>query len=161
MPKKTTKKPSFKKGKATPADADIILKLYDLRREATMREARDYIGLVFWPQSFEEIMAVATAAGTDANRFFRQVLGYWETAASLVVHGAVNADLFNACEGEMYFVYAKFRPYIERVRKEIGQPTFLQNVQAVAEADPERMKGIAGRVAMLGEKMRKAAAAGR
>lgn len=160
MPKKT-KKPSSKKSKATPADAEIILKLYDLRREATMREARDYVGLAFWPQSFEEIMAIATAAGTDANRYFRQVLGYWETAASLVVHGALNEDLFNACEGEMYFVYAKFRPYLDRVRKELGQPTFLQNVQAVAERDQERVKAISARVAMLGEKMRKAAAAGR
>lgn len=160
MAKKNTKKPA-KRSKATHADADIILKLYDLRREATMREARDYIGLGFWPQSAEEIMAVATAAGTDENRFFRQVLGYWETAASLVAHGALNADLFDACEGEMYFIYSKFRPHLARLRKELGQPTFLQNVEAVAERNPERVKAIAARVAMIGEKMRKAAAAAR
>lgn len=160
MAKKTAKLP-FKKGKATPADAELILKLYDLRREATMREARDYVGLGFWPESFEEIMAIATAAGSDENRFFRQVLGYWETAASLVAHGALNADLFDSCEGEMYFVYSKFRPHLARLRKELGQPTFLQNVEAVAERNPERVKAIAARVAMMGEKMRKAAAAAR
>ena len=155
---KKTKKPSSKVSKATPADAELILKLYDLRRESTMREARDYVGLGFWPQSFEEIMAIATAAGSDENRYFRQVLGYWEMAASLVTHGALNADLFDACEGEMYFVYAKFRPHLEKVRKELGQPQFLQNVQAVAERSPERVKAVADRVAMIGAKMRKAAA---
>lgn len=158
MPKKT-KKPSLKRGKATPADAELVLKLYDLRREATMREARDFIGLQFWPQTVEEIMAVATAAGSDENRFFRQVLGYWETAASLVVHGALNADLFEACEGEMFFIYAKFRPHLEKVRKELGQPSFLQNVELVAESSPERVKVVSERVAMLATKMRKAAAA--
>ncbi len=160
MAKKTAKL-AFKKGKATPADAELILKLYDLRREATMREARDFIGLGFWPQSVEEIMAVATAAGTDENRFFRQVLGYWETAASLVAHGALNADLFDSCEGEMYFVFAKFRPHLAKLRKELGQPTFLQNVEAVAERNPERIKAISARVAMIGDRMRKAAAAGK
>lgn len=156
---KKTKKPSLKRGKATPADAELVLKLYDLRREATMREARDFIGLQFWPQTVEEIMAVATAAGSDENRFFRQVLGYWETAASLVVHGALNADLFEACEGEMFFIYAKFRPHLEKVRKELGQPSFLQNVELVAESSPERVKVVSERVAMLATKMRKAAAA--
>ena len=158
MAKKTMKKPA-KISKATAADAELILKLYDLRREATMREARDYLGLQFWPQSLQDIMTVATAAGSDENRFFRQVLGYWETAASLVAHGALNADLFDSCEGEMYFIYAKFRPHLAQLRKELGQPTFLQNVERVAERSPERVKAISERVAQLGTRMRKAAAA--
>ncbi len=158
MAKKSTKKPA-KISKATPADADLILKLYDLRREATMRQARDYLGLKFWPQSAEEIMAIAMAPGTDENRYLRQVLGYWEMAASLVTHGSLNADLFESCESEMFFVYAKLRPHLEQVRKELGQPMFLQNVEKVAERSPERLKVISERVALLSARMRKAAAA--
>lgn len=157
MAKRTTRK-RVKKTKATAADAELILKLYDLRREAAMREARDYIGLGFWPQSVEEIMAVATAAGTDENRFFRQVLGYWEMAASLVSHGALNGDLYAACAGEMFFIYAKFRPHLQKLRRELGQPTFLQNVEEVAERWPERVKVISDRVAKMGA-MRRAAGA--
>lgn len=152
------KKKITKRSKATAADAELILKLYDLRREEKMREARDYIGLEFWPQSVEDIMAVATAAGTDQNRYFRQVLGYWDMAASLVSHGALNGDLYQACAGEMFFIYAKFRPHLQKVRKELGQPTFLQNVEEVAERWPERVKAISDRVAKMAA-MRKAAGA--
>jgi hypothetical protein len=156
MAKKSPRKP-IKRSKATAADAELILKLYDLRREATMREARDYLGMEFWPQSVEEIVKVATAAGTDENRFFRQVLGYWDMAAALVTHGALNADLFQSCAGEMFFIYAKLRPYLEKFRKEIGQPMFLKNIKEVAEQWPDRTKAIADRVAKMGA-MRKAAA---
>lgn len=159
MPKKM-KKPASRKTKATAADAELILKLYDLRREEKMREARDFMGLGFWPQSAEEIMAVATAAGTDENRHLRQVLGYWEMAASLVAHGALNGDLYESCAGEMFFIYAKFRPHLGKLRKELGQPSFLQNIEQVAERSPERVKMISDRVAKMGA-MRRAAAAGR
>jgi hypothetical protein len=156
MAKKSSKRLA-KLSKATSADADLILKLYDLRREATMREARDYLALEFWPQSVEDIVKVATAAGTDENRYFRQVLGYWDMAAALVSHGALNGDLFASCAGEMFFVYAKFRPHLQKLRKELGQPRFLQNVEEVAEQWPERTKLVAERVAKMGA-MRKAAA---
>ena len=65
---------------ATTADAEIILKLYDLRREPEMRRARDYIGGEFWPESFEGLWKEIGMTG-DKNRWFRQVYGYWEMAA--------------------------------------------------------------------------------
>jgi len=152
------KKKVVKRSKATAADAELVLKLYDLRREEKLREARDFLGMQFWPQSVEDILAVSTAMGTDENRWFRQALGYWETAASIAAHGAINSDLFAATSGEMFFIYAKFRPYLAQLRKELGQPTFMQYTEEVAERWPDRVKQISDRVARLNA-MRKAAGA--
>ena len=159
MPKKAKKK-STRVAKATAADAELILKLYDLRREEKLREARDFMAQQFWPQSAEDIVAIATAAGTDENRYFRQAGSYWEMAASLVVHGALDGELFVASSGEMFFLYAKFRPHLERVRKELGQALFLKNVESVAERWPDRTKLFSERVAKM-TAMRKVAGAGR
>ena len=88
--------------KATTADAQLILQFYDLRREAEMRKARNFIGS-FSPKSFEDVMKVVGAFGNQENAWFRQVYSYWEMAASLVLRGAVNDTLFNDNSGEMYF----------------------------------------------------------
>ena len=91
---------------ATPQDAELILKLYDLRREPVMREARNFV-FGFAPQSVDDLLAVANAFGTKENAYVRQVYGYWDMAAALVVHGTLNALLvYDTCH-EMYFVYAK------------------------------------------------------
>ena len=78
----------------TPADADLILKLYDLRREAEIRKARNWWLAEFWPDTADDVLKVAQAMGTPGNAWLRQVVGYWELAASLVVHGTVNVTLF-------------------------------------------------------------------
>jgi hypothetical protein len=80
--------------KPTAADAQLILELYDLRREAEMRKARSWWGGSFWPQNADEVVKVATAFATPENAWLRQVLGYWDMAASLVLRGALNEDLF-------------------------------------------------------------------
>ena len=71
--------------KATAHDAKLILKLYDLRREAEMRKARNWFGAEFWPQSADEVMKVVNAFPSQENAWLRQVGGYWEMAASLVL----------------------------------------------------------------------------
>ncbi len=76
----------------TYEDAKLVLKLYDLRREAVMRQAREFVAQ-FSPATFEELMAVVGAFGTKENAYVRQVLGYWEMVASLIVHGTLNAAL--------------------------------------------------------------------
>ena len=68
---------------ATPADADLVMKLYDLRREPRMRQAREWVLSQFNPHSLEEIIALQRDLGSENNQFWRQVLGYWEMAASL------------------------------------------------------------------------------
>lgn len=66
--------------KATAADAEIILKLSELRRDPEMRKARDTMFVSFWPETVEDMLAVSRAYGTDLNRYLRQVFTYWDMA---------------------------------------------------------------------------------
>ncbi len=109
---------------ATPADAEIILKLYDLRRETLMRQARAWVTGEFWPATAEEYFAVASNPFDPHNAFVRQVIGYWEMAAALVLHGAVSAELFVDCNAEGFFLLAKFAPFLDEIRQR--NPMFLQ-----------------------------------
>jgi hypothetical protein len=108
---------------ATPADAEIILRLYELRREAEMRRARAWITGEFWPQTAEELLAVALNLADEHNAWFRQVISYWEMASALVLHGAVSAELFVDCNGEGFLLMAKFAPFLDEVRTKI--PNFM------------------------------------
>jgi len=108
---------------ATAADAEIILKLYELRRETVMRQARAWVGGEFWPKTLEDFNAVYENPRDPHNPFLRQVLTYWEMAAALVLHGAVSADLFVDCNGEGFFLLAKFAPILDAIREK--NPTFL------------------------------------
>ncbi len=108
---------------ATPHDAEIILKLYELRTEPVMREARAWMGGEFWPTTAEEYFAVAENPAHPHNPHLRQVLSYWEMAAAMVLHGAVSAELFVDCNGESFFLLAKFAPILEAVRQK--SPGFM------------------------------------
>src|SRR5271166_2347161 len=108
---------------ATPADAEIILKLYELRTEAEMRKARAWITGEFWPATADEFFAVASNPADPHNAFLRQVLTYWEMAAAMVLHGAVSAELFVDCNGEGFFLLAKFAPILDEIRAR--NPGFL------------------------------------
>ena len=102
---------------ATPADAEIILRLYELRTEAVMRQARAWMTGEFWPATAEEYFAVAANPADPHNAWLRQVLSYWEMAAAMVVHGAVSAELFVDCNGEGFFLLAKFAPLLDAIRE--------------------------------------------
>jgi len=147
---------------ATATDAELILKLYDLRREAEMRKARKFMVGEFWPESAEDILKVVNAMGTQENAWMRQVNGYWEMAASLVVHGALNQDLFletSFC-GEMFMVFAKIQPFLTEVRPKMGT-NVLGNVERVitsSEKGRSTLKLFEQRVAAR-RKARKEAAA--
>lgn len=113
-------------------DADLILKLYDLRREATMREARNWF-FTFNPQTPKDFMDVLTG---DKSGYYRMVVSYWEMAASLVNHGAIDATMFNDANGEHLFVYAKLEPFIPVLRGEMGNPDFLEHLEKVVKETP-------------------------
>lgn len=102
---------------ATPADAEIILKLYELRTEAVMRQARAWIVGEFWPRTADDFFSVAENPADPHNAWFRQVTTYWEMAAAMVLHGAVSAELFVDCNGESFFLLAKFAPILEAIRE--------------------------------------------
>jgi len=108
---------------ATPADAEIILRLYELRTEAVMREARAWMTGEFWPATAEEFFAVAENPEDPHNAWLRQVLTYWEMAAALVLHGAVSAELFVDCNSEGFFMLAKFATILDAIREK--NPGFL------------------------------------
>ncbi len=116
---------------ATPADAEIILKLYSLRTEALMREARAWVGGEFWPTTSDELFAVLLDPAHPHNAQLRQVLSYWEMAAAMVLHGAVSAELFVDCNGEGFFLLAKFAPILEAVRER--NPGFMIKTSEMIE----------------------------
>lgn len=108
---------------ATPADAEIILRLYELRTESLMRQARAWITGEFWPATADDFFAVASNPADSHNAWLRQVLSYWEMAAAMVLHGAVSAELFVDCNGEGFFLLAKFSPILDAIRER--SPSFL------------------------------------
>jgi hypothetical protein len=124
----------FESTLATTDDATLILKLYELRTEATMRKARSWVIGEFIPETAEEFFAVTSAFGTQESAWFRQVLTYWDMAAAFVLHGALNADLFVDCNAEPFFLYAKFLPLLPEIRKKT--PGFLSKVGQVVEQSP-------------------------
>ncbi len=120
--------------RATAQDAELIMKLYDLRREAEMRKARNWFVVDFWPQSAEELIKVASAFPSQENSWIRQVGGYWDMAASFVVRGALSEDLFlePGCSGEMFFVFAKIRPFLKEFRDKFNNPEVFANIEKIA-----------------------------
>jgi hypothetical protein len=102
---------------ATPADAEIILKLYELRTEAVMRQARAWVTGEFWPTTAEDLFAVSENPAHPHNAHLRQVLSYWEMAAAMVIHGAVSAELFVDSNAEGFFLLAKFAPILDAIRE--------------------------------------------
>lgn len=144
----------------THHDAELILKLYELRRESVMREARAYFASL--RPSLEVFAAVVSDPMSKENSYIRQVCGYWEMVASFIVHGTLNSQLaFDTCQ-EMYFVYAKIQPFITVLREKIGTPEFLANVEKVAEgseAGKQRVARLQARFAAMAKARAEAAVA--
>ncbi len=148
------KRPSQGESSATAADARIILHLYELRRDPAMRDARDFIASDFWPESAEDTLVLARNYPSQENTYLRQVTTYWEMAASLVLRGALHEGLFYDCSGEMYCVFAKFKPFLAEIRKKL--PYFLLNVEAVVTHTEEgraRLQRLEARLARRKQKL--------
>jgi hypothetical protein len=136
---------------ATPVDsATLILKLFELRRDPLLREARAWFLRDFNPATLEEAL---TLAGGPRNDWFRMVIGYWDMAASFVVHGAIDADMFRVANTEMVATFAKVEPFIEDIRRVSRIPEFAANIQTVLGGQ----QGAAERMAQLREQFRKLA----
>ena len=142
----------------THHDAEIILKLYDLRREPVMREARAFF-VQFSLKSLDDIVKVANAFGTKEQAYLRQVAGHWEMAASLVNRGVLDRELAMDNFQEMFFVYAKVQPYLEQYRQTMGAPGFLRQVEQLAESSPETRKRTSDMQAMQAARVRRQAEA--
>ena len=123
--------------------AELILRLYELRRETVMRQARSFVGGgAFAPRSAEELVALVSKGGTETG-YVLQVYGYWDMVCAFVIHGMLSADLvYDTCQ-EMYFQYAKIQPYLKDFRVKMNLPEWMQNIEKVIEKSAKGRKRIA------------------
>ena len=147
--------------KPTTADAHLILELYDLRREAEMRKARNWFAGEFFPESADDFLKVAWAMGTQENAWLRQVSGYWGIVTSFVLTGVLNEALFlqPGFSGELFVIYAKIHPFVKELRQKLNDPEFFANIEKAVTRTKwgrKRLEFMMKRVEMLREK-RKAA----
>ncbi|HEY2822160.1 MAG TPA: hypothetical protein VGJ06_14040 [Candidatus Acidoferrum sp.] len=130
--------------KKTPAiaQAELLLHLYELRREPVMRQARSYVGGPFKPASADEFIDYIKK-GDQQTAYILQVFGYWDMLCAFVLHGALTEPLvYDTCQ-EMYFQYAKIQPYLKTFRREMNLPEWMQNIEKVIERSPKGRRRIA------------------
>ena len=120
-------------------DADLILKLYDLRREPTMREARNWF-FTFNPTSVAEYMEAMMGPNSG---YLRMVISYWDMAASLVNNGAIDEQMFNDANGEHLFVFAKIEPILADLRQTWNSPDMLKHYETLVRRVPDNEKKLA------------------
>jgi hypothetical protein len=137
--------------KATAHDAQVVMQLYDLRREAEMRKARSWFTTEFWPANVDDFMKVGNAFPSQENAWLRQVGGYWDMAAALVLHGAVNEELFlqPGISGEMFFIFAKVYPFLKELRQKMNNPDAFGNIEKVATGSKTARKRLDRMVTMM------------
>jgi hypothetical protein len=124
--------------KPTTSDAHLILELYDLRREAEMRKARNWWAAEFFPQNADDFLKVAWAMGTQENNWLRQVGGYW---------GIVS--------GELFLIYAKIHPFIKELREKLNDPEAFLNIEKAVTRTKwgkNRLQFMTKRVEMMRQK---------
>jgi len=126
--------------------ADLILKLYELRREPTMREARNWI-LSFFPESAADIMQAMISQETSA--YYRMVTSYWDMTASLVNHGAIDEEMFTDAHGEHLIVFSKIEPFLSELRETMGSPKMLANLETLIMRQPDAKETLAARREMM------------
>jgi hypothetical protein len=146
--------------RANAADAQLILKLYELRREPEMRKARNWWFNDFWPNNADDFLKVAWAMGSEENNWLRQVSGYWGMTASLVLQGALSEELFlrPSSSGEMFVMFGKVHPFIKDLREKLGDPEAFLDIEKVitnTKWGRERLKFISKRIETWREKMGK------
>ena len=117
--------------KPTTADAQLIIQLYDLRREAEMRKARAWWAGEFFPESADDFLKVAWAMGTQENSWLRQVGGYWGIVTSFVNSGVLNEELFlqPGFSGELFLIYAKVHPFLKELRQKLNDPGAWKTIE--------------------------------
>jgi hypothetical protein len=131
-------------------DANLILKLYELRREEVMRKARDWF-IWFNPTSSQDIL---NALMSEHSGYYRMVTSYWEMAATLVNHGAIDREMFSEANGEHMVVFAKVEPFLAEMREMFNSPRAMGNLEKLVMSDPNAKENLA----MLRERFKQMAA---
>jgi hypothetical protein len=130
---------------ATYEDAQLILRLFELRREEKMRKARDWFTSKFFPRTIDDFKVIQNPSAPE-NAYFRMVTSYWDMAASFIVQGVLNPELFVESGGEMLFVWAKLEEFIPQLRQGLSTH-YLTNIEKAVGLLP----GAADRIQMIRE----------
>lgn len=123
-------------------DANLILRLYEIRREEAMRKARDWFVMEFNPEKLEDIMSVLYS---PRSADFRMVASYWDMAAAFVNFGAIDEAMFNDINTEHVAIYAKLQPFLAELRAIPGVPPYLylKNLEPLIQRMPDAEQRIA------------------
>lgn len=127
--------------------ANLVLKLYELRRDPEMREAREWYVTKFNPKSAEEIVKLLMES-FEGSRYYRMVTSYWDMASSLVNNGAIDRTVFLDANTEHVAIFARVQPFLAEVQK-IYRPTYLKQLETLVMSMPDIEKLLAGRVKLL------------
>jgi hypothetical protein len=132
----------MRKKRTGTEQAELILKLYELRRETVMREARSFVGGPFQPKTADDLVAIVSKGGKETG-FVLQVFGYWDMVCAFVLHGMLTEELvYDTCQG-MYFQYSKIQPYLKGFRQNVDLPEWMQNIEKVVDGSARGRKRIA------------------
>jgi hypothetical protein len=113
-------------------DAELLLRLYDLRREAKLRQGRAWFTREFQAKSFEEYLAQCPP-GSENSALFRMTISYWDMAASLVNNGLIKEELFFENTSEFWIVWDKVRGLAPTLRQQFKNPMVWKNLETLAE----------------------------
>ena len=127
--------------------ATLLIRLYELRRDPTMREARNWYARSFNPTNIDEVMQAVTG---PTSAYFRMVTSYWDMASAFVLHGAIDEAMFNDSNGEQHVVFAKLEPFMAEYRSRMGNPAYLGSLEKLVMKSP----GAKERLATLRERFR-------
>jgi hypothetical protein len=122
--------------------AQLIMQLYELRREEKMREARNWF-ISFFPESVEDIGRTMIDEATSAK--YRMVTTYWDMAAGFVNRGAIDEDMFLDSAGEAWVIFSKIQPYLDGMREMMGNPLYLRHLESLLMRQPEALENLAAR----------------
>jgi hypothetical protein len=114
--------------------ADLLLRLYDLRREPVMRKARAWFREAFRPTSAADVLARQRGKQSAP---YRMVTTYWNMAAALVLHGAIDEQMFADTNGEHLMVYARLEPYLAELRAALNNPGYLDHLEKLILRMPD------------------------
>jgi hypothetical protein len=118
--------------KPTHERAQLHLEVYDLRREARLRQARDWFFKNYIVDTFEDAMRIA-APGTEGGAFAGMVIGYWEQACALLNYGLLHEDLFFETSGEFFGVWELLKPIVPQAREQFKDKQFLAHLEKTAQ----------------------------
>lgn len=118
--------------KPTHEQAQLHLQVYDLRREARLRQARDWFSQNYTAETVDEAMRIATP-GTESGTFMGMVIGYWEQACALLNYGLLHEDLFFETSGEFFGVWEQLKPVVPEFRKRFADKNLLVNLEKAAQ----------------------------